>query len=474
MLRNILMILVMTISGLTAQWPESIADLQKSMCLVEFYQPQYEVSEIKDDARIKKKITGILVNTYGLILTSDNIFPAKLDIVSQSRFYNAGQSKPEDITVIFDTNNKYDAELVGIDEDYRIAFIQIKQPDDLPDPVEFNKINNPAIGDKLYLIQYMNERYNLENIVTSHDINAIIEKPFRKLLTTTSFSPLSAGGLAINDEGEPAGIIFRTSDYVSSYDYGMDFSGSRSFITPVLPGTYLTDLIKDPPRMQKQKNGTGKSWLGIRMQILKQEMSEYWGIPGTHGIIVNSVVPLSPGEKAGLQVGDIITGINDLKVQGEEDQDLEVVRNYIRSLPAKQTSISIIRDKKTHNIPVTLENAPISKYFSEEHSEEFLRFSIKELTKDIILENDLDFDIEGVWVSRVEEAGAASLSGLMVHDLIYTINDQKVGSVDEFKKLLVPITKDKPGYVQLFVKRGNRTLFVFVKTLHENNGSSEG
>ena len=86
MLRNVLLILIITISGLPAQWPESIADLQKSMCLVEFYQPQYEVSEIKDDARIKKKITGILVNTYGLILTSDNIFPAKLDIVSQSRF----------------------------------------------------------------------------------------------------------------------------------------------------------------------------------------------------------------------------------------------------------------------------------------------------------------------------------------------------------------------------------------------------
>ena len=59
------------------------------------------------------------------------------------------------------------------------------------------------------------------------------------------------------------------------------------------------------------------------------------------------------------------------------------------------------------------------------------------------MENDLDFDIEGVWISRVEEAGAASLSGLMIHDLILTINDQKVGSVDEFKKLLVLISKNK-------------------------------
>ena len=55
-----------------------------------------------------------------------------------------------------------------------------------------------------------------------------------------------------------------------------------------------------------------------------------------------------------------------------------------------------------------------------------------------------------------------------------TVDDQKLGSVDNFKKLMEPITEKKPDYVQLFVKRGNRTLFVFVKTLHQNDGSSEG
>ncbi len=364
--------------------------------------------------------------------------------------------------------------LVGIDEEFRVAFIQIDQPKDLPDPIEFNQIDEPVIGDKLYLIQYMNERYDLENIVTSHNINAIQEKPFRKILTTTTIAPLSAGGLAINDDGDPIGIVFRTNDQMNSYDYEIDFSMGRSLITSVLPGTYLIDLIKDPPRMQKQKNGTGKSWLGIRMQILKKEMAEYWDIPGTYGIIINSVVPQSPADKVGMQVGDIITAINDFKIQGDKDQDLEIIRNYIRSLPEGQVNLAFIRDKKSQNIKINLENAPISKYFSEEHSEEYLRFSIRELTQDIILENDLDFDIEGVWVSRVEEAGAASLSGLMVHDLILTINDQKLGSVDDFKKLMDPITEKKPEYVQLFVKRGNRTLFVFVKTLHQIDGSSEG
>ncbi len=111
MLKNILIFLIFITSGLFAQWPESIADFQKSMCTVEFYQPQYEVREIKDDARIKKKITGILVDSKGLIMTSDVIFPANLDIVSQSRFFVAGQSKPEDISVSFNSEDKLDAKL---------------------------------------------------------------------------------------------------------------------------------------------------------------------------------------------------------------------------------------------------------------------------------------------------------------------------------------------------------------------------
>ena len=75
-------------------------------------------------------------------------------------------------------------------------------------------------------------------------------------------------------------------------------------------------------------------------------------------------------------------------------------------------------------------------FFAEVYSDEFLRFSVKELTQDMILENDLEFDIEGVWVSRVEEAGAASLSGMMVHDLILSINDLPVKDLSEFKKIM--------------------------------------
>ena len=470
--KTYLFILILTL-GLFAQWPDNLSDLQESLCLVEYYQPQYEVREIKDDSRIKMRITGILVNDKGLVMTSDIIFPAKLDIVSRSRFYTHMQSKPEDITVIFEQEKKLKAELIGIDEEYRVAFIQITEYKDLPDPVEFETEFNSTVGDEIYLIQHLNERFNREPIITDHRINAIIKKPLRKILTTGSFVPNSAGGIAADRDGRAIGVVFRSSEFVPSYDYDIDFSGGGSLITQILPGSYLNRLISNPPRMQLQKNGTGKSWLGIRMQILKKEMAEYWDIPETRGIIINSVVPQSPAEKVGLQTGDIVTNINGFKVQGDKDQDLELFRNYIRSLPEGSVQLSYIRDKQRKTTEVELESAPISKFFAEEYSEEFLRFSVKELTQDIILENDLDFDIEGVWVSRVEEAGAASLSGMMVHDLILSINDRPVKNLSEFKSIMTQVQKQNPEYVQIFIQRTNKTLFLFVTTSYADSRITE-
>jgi S1-C subfamily serine protease len=374
---------------------------------------------------------------------------------------------------MFTSDTRLKAKLIGIDEQYRVGFIQITEEAELPDHIEFESGNEFHTGDEIYLIQHLSERFNREIIISDHRINAIIDKPLKKLLTTCSFVPNSAGGIAVNREGLPVGVVFRGRNFVPSFDYEFDFSSQGSLITQILPGYYLTRLVENPPQMQLQKNGTGKSWLGIRMQILKKDMADYWNISGTRGIIINSVLPQSPAEKAGLQVGDIVTGINGFSIQGDENQDLELFRNYIRSLPEGPVQLSFIRNQNNQSVNVSLESAPISKFFAEEYSEEFLRFSVKELTRDIILENDLDFDIEGVWVSRVEEAGAASLSGLMVQDLILNINDMSVKNLAEFKKIMTNIQNQAPSYVQLFVRRANKTLFLFVKTSYANNHVSE-
>ncbi len=466
LIASILLTVSLVTSGAGDTWPENLNRLKKSLCLVEYYLPQAETNEIQDDTRIKQKITGILVDEKGLVITSDIIFPANIDIVARNRFYAQIQSPPEDITVSFEKDEKLVATLVGVDEDLRIAFIRISQIENLPEPIAFMTDSSLETGDPVYLIQHLNGRYNNEVIVTAQQVNSIQEKPWLKWLSVAALSPLSAGGLVVDQHGEPIGVVYRNDAMSVGSHFDIDMPMNSTALTELMPAAVFGQLLADPPKLELQYTGTGKSWLGIQMQVLTSEMAAYWGLDTLNGIIIMRVMPNSPAEKGGLQIGDIITNLGELQIRGEDSQAIEVLRNHIRSLPEGPVAMTIWRDQRPVRKTIILESSPKSQFFAEEYSEEKLRFTVKELTQDIVIENDLDFDTEGVWVSRVEEAGAASLSGLTVEDLILSIDNHKIRNLEDFKKEIQASMASGPQLIQFFIKRQDKTLFIYIKPDH--------
>ena len=452
-----------------SKWPENINVLRSSICLVEYFQPQFEMGDIEDKSRIKKKITGILVNNEGLVITSDIIYPANLDIVDNNLMYISTQPMPEDITVSFKKDDKLKARFIGKDEELRIAFLEILETDSLPDPILFQDKDDFEIGDPFYLIQHLNGRYDFEMIVTAHHINSIIEKPKKRLLTTSEVGPLSAGGLAVNAIGVPIGVVYRSENYYSNYEYAFDDPSMGFSLFQIVPARQFLPLFKEPPRLVTQKEGSGKSWLGIQMQILSKDMAAYWDINGKNGIIINKVLPGSPAEKAGIKAGDIVLSFGNLKINSYDKKNLDILRDYIRNLPEGNISVQILRNKKAREATVYLESAPKSRFLAEEVSDQYLGLGVKELTQDYIINNDLKFDTEGVWVSRIEDAGAASLAGIDVGDLIISINDVEIKDLEDFTSSTNELKKLKSEYTQVFLKREGITRYVFIKTMRENN-----
>ena len=451
------------------QWPESIDNIQQSLCLVEYYQPQVEMNEIKDQTRIKHKISGILVKNNGLVVTSDVIFPASLDIIADNNLFSMMQKSPEDITISFKKDVKIKATFLGKDEEFGLAFIQINENKDLPRAVNFDSTGNFSIGDYIYIIEHLNRYYEYEKIITIRNVNSIIKKPRYTLLTSTNLSPLSDGGLVLNSNGKAIGIIKQSSNFQNGFVFDYGEPSGNSNLSEVLLARHFTKLIQKPPRVELHNMEGGKSWLGIQMQVLTREISEYWGLHVEGGIIVNNVLPNSPAEKSGVKIGDIITDIDKLSITGEDRRNLEIFRNYVRSLPAKEIEIKILRNQKPQSIIVSLENTPISQFLAKEFSNEKLGINVKELTQDIIINNDLDFDIEGVWVSKVEEAGAVDLAGLFINDLILRINDVKIKNLSVFKNTINQLILQNPDYIQFFIKRNNKSQFLFIKLSHDHD-----
>jgi serine protease Do len=87
--------------------------------------------------------------------------------------------------------------------------------------------------------------------------------------------------------------------------------------------------------------------LGAQLEELDKPMAQYFGVKG--GMLVRSVDHGSPAAKAGLKVGDVITGIGSNSVQTARD-----LSSYFRShLPLDQaTTIVATRDHKEVTVTI--------------------------------------------------------------------------------------------------------------------------
>lgn len=108
-------------------------------------------------------------------------------------------------------------------------------------------------------------------------------------------------------------------------------------------------------------------YLGVQIQDLSEQLSEYFKVKEGNGVLVSEVVEDSPAEKAGLKAGDIITKVDDKNVANTSELT-KAVRSYE---PETQVNIVVVRNGKTKKLNATLgetENMLYSHFnMPEEH-----------------------------------------------------------------------------------------------------------
>ena len=84
--------------------------------------------------------------------------------------------------------------------------------------------------------------------------------------------------------------------------------------------------------------------------------SEYYGLP--LGVYVADIVPESAAEKAGIQAGDIITGMGEYRIETFDD-----VQMALRTFSANEsTEVTIFREGREQNLPVSFDEAIPDSY----------------------------------------------------------------------------------------------------------------
>jgi serine protease Do len=194
------------------------------------------------------------------------------------------------------------------------------------------------------------------------------------------------------------------------------------------------------------------------------------------GVKVTELTDESAAKKAGIKEGDVITKINDTKIE-DPDQLSKVVRKH---KPGDKVTVTLLRDKKEQKISAELGKWKGVNAFAYGPGQNF-KMDMPDY-KDLIAPKiqgvprgytwsgsqpklglsvqDTD-DGKGVKVLEVDEESNAAKAGVKENDILTHFNDKEVNSADEVAKL-VRENKDKPT-INLKVKRDGKTQTIEVK-----------
>jgi len=199
-----------------------------------------------------------------------------------------------------------EAKLIGSDPETDLAVLKIDLKN-LP-TLDIADISQIHVGDVVLAI---GDPFAIGQTVTQGIISAtgrtrVSLNTYENFIQTdAAINPGNSGGALINTEGEIVGI---NSNIFSSTG---NFQGI-SFAIPI-------DLAHQVAEQIIKHGYVVRGWLGAEGQELTPQILRSLELNSAHGILVTSIDKDGPGDKAGLERGDIITKINQQDIYNTND-----------------------------------------------------------------------------------------------------------------------------------------------------------
>lgn len=219
-----------------------------------------------------------------------------------------------------------------------------------------------------------------------------------------------------------------------------------------------------PEKADPDSKELPKAWLGIKTQVMSPEVAQAMKLPGVKGFRVTQVYPYTEAAKAGLKSGDVITMINKDKLTAYRQQDSEDLKQLIEDLPiGEKETLTLVRDGKPLTLTVVTEKAPDATDLAKKAKQKEFEFAVRGIMPIDRMEHQWTINQKGVIVTETTMGGWAAVSGLEVDDVILSINGVRVDDVPSFDAAIKTLFQQKPPIVQIFVKRGPITHFIFIE-----------
>ena len=244
----------------------------------------------------------------------------------------------ENVTVLLDSKNEYDAEIVGSDAQTDIAVLKISANEKIT-PAEFGNSDDLVVGETAVAIgnPLGFEFYSTvtSGIISGLDRELTIEdKLLRLIQTDAAINGGNSGGALVNSFGQVIGIS--SAKIVTIDAEGMGFAIPINDAVPIIHELINHGYV------------TGRPLIGIAGFDIDERTAYYYNMK--EGVYVAQIKEDSPAELAGMKVGDIIISAN-----GEEIKtmtDLNKIKNNFK--PSDTVSVVVFRNGEEISMTVIL------------------------------------------------------------------------------------------------------------------------
>jgi serine protease Do len=372
--------------------------------------------------------SGFIISDDGYILTNHHVV-----------------KDADEIVVKLTDRRELVAKLIGSDARTDIAVLKV-QASSLP-VVDIGSPNNLKVGEWVLAI---GSPFGFDQSVTAGIVSAKGRSlpggnyvPF--IQTDVAINPGNSGGPLFNMDGKVVGINSQI------YSRTGGFMG-LSFAIPMDVAMNVVDQIK---KSGKAAHG----WLGVQIQDVTRQLAESFGMKQPQGALVSKVIPNSPADKAGLQIGDIITEFNGQSIQTSAD-----LPPMVGMTPINQgAKLTVIRQGDTETIdfkvgllPDEEQKTPLNK--TEAKPTNKLGIVVANLTDE--QRESLENVKNGVVVQEVE-GGSAADAGIQPGDVILRIQNNVIRNTNDFDKIVknLPVGKS----VAVLIQRRGSPVFLALK-----------
>ena len=264
--------------------------------------------------------------------------------------------------------------------------------------------------------------------------------------TDVAINPGNSGGPLFNMEGQVVGV----NSQIYSRTGG---SMGISFAIPIEVAMKVVDQLKTSGHVSR-------GWLGVQIQDVTRELAESFGMKKPQGALVSKVLPKSPAEAAGIQIGDIITECNKQEIISSATLPPLVGNAKI----GETAALTLIRQGQTKEVQVKIgilpeEDEPVASA-PEVGGKEVNRLGISVSGLTAEQREQLEVKQNGVLVQDVKP-GPALDAGIRRGDTILRIQDQVIKDVKQFNDVVKGLPKGKS--IAMLVQRRGGSQFLALK-----------